>query len=222
MYVSMHAFTYSCTWVQDTHDFSWKMTNTVRAEFPLVRSWFLRFVNWSELSLSLWVWVWVWAWVWVCAWFFLQWVTPSGPSFQGLFARRLDHRFVCMYVCVRVCMYIIDHHVCMYVCTVCMYSSSARPQVSVHVCMCAYMHANVCIIMYVCVRICMHMYVLSCMYVCVYVCLCMYYHVCMCAYMYASARPQACVHVCMSVCVYASSSCIYAHIYVHHHVYMLM
>ena len=101
---------------------------------------------------------------------------------------------------------------CMYV----IFSSTACPCKSCHVCVCV----CVCICMYMCVCVCvcvcvyLHVHVCMCVYVyvcvfactCVCVCICMYMCVCMCMYM------CVCVCVCVCVCICMHGACLYLHL----------
>ena len=99
-------------------------------------------------------------------------------------------------------------HVCICVCGVCV-----RPCM----CICASMHAYVCVHACVCVRpcmnmcACMHMYV--CMHVCVYACVCMCacVHVCVRACMCVCMRACVCVHTCVCACVHVCA-CMCVHV----------
>ena len=90
---------------------------------------------------------------------------------------------------------------------------------SIHACVCACVHACVCVVcvcVHACVReyVCLCMHVCICVYVCAYVCLCTCVHVCVCVHVCTCVSVYACVCICvymcvrMCVCVYCAQHCI--------------
>ena len=122
-------------------------------------------------------------------------------KFQNLFARaNWSKEFVhlCMYVCMRVFMY-----VCVYVCMfVCIYT---HMYICMYVCVCVYVCTSVYVCMYICTHVRMYnMYVCMCVYVCTSVYVCMY--ICTHVRMYN-------MYVCMYVCMYVLCMYVYASTY---------
>ena len=90
-------------------------------------------------------------------------------------------KFACIYMRIRVCMYVKNKHVCVYGYVVCLCLKCA--------CMCVW----VCVFVYVCV--CRYVYVYASVEVCFYV------YVCTCVYMRKCASRCLFVCVCACVCV---------------------
>ena len=105
---------------------------------------------------------------------------------------------MCVYACVRVCIYA-RVHVCVYAC--------------VRVCMCACMHICACACVRVCMCACMHICACTCVRVCMYARIHVYVCVCMCMHVYACVCM--CMHVYACVCMYIFVVC-YLHVCIYY------